>query len=132
MILNVRPEVVDTVYRLAQAAEHDPAACRALADLCDRYGADMVAGRHRDQWRALADHIEHRDATPETIMTAHRSPDRALYTGTRPSSLRVEWMSDRVRFRIEGPGQDDAIVDLTGAAVDDLVDTLTARPDELR
>jgi len=42
--------------------------------------------------------------------------ERNVFFGSRPSSLRVEDRADgRVRLRIEGPGCDDALVDLDTA-----------------
>lgn len=48
-----------------------------------------------------------------------------FFTGSRPSSLRVEWRADgKVRLRIESPGCPDAMVDLDPRQRSALTDTL--------
>jgi len=54
-----------------------------------------------------------------------------LFTGSRPSSLRIEWRADgKVRLRIESLGCPDAMIDLTPEARSELVDTLSYGPPE--
>ncbi len=140
-VLDVPREVADCALRLAGQAQtaRDPHAARALADLAEKYGGDMVCGHPVGWWRteALRYEIEADDRargltpTPRTTPTTEGSPmpQREVYHGTAPASLRIEYRSDgKVRFRIEALGQRDAVVDLPDEACDDVVDTLNARP----
>jgi hypothetical protein len=146
-VLDVPRETADRIFDLAGRAQHhrDAVAARDLADLAESHGAVIVAGYSVVWWRNYATLCDEAARTgsawpvrrPDDPTTTGEpmsdDPERALYVGTAPTALRIDYMSDRVRLRIEGPGVSPAaIVDLRGPDIDDLVETLTARPDRLR
>lgn len=139
-LIEVPAGVADYCITLAgHVARHrDEHAAYHLANVAERYGAGMVCGRTVAEWRAEGDRLAEaarRLAALNLAPTITGEPvstdpvPSAVYFGTAPSDLRIEWKGDGAcRFRITTLAGHEAVSDVDPERVARLAAELAAGP----